>query len=117
MRKLRRAVQDLEENELFEQTLLRGSRIALEEQPSTNDIDSIMRSMMPGSNATNANTAQAQYTSQNAHITDGPWNQTESRYEFGGGMETLSTGSGMMSAMLGGLTGGRRQSRGGSRRP
>jgi hypothetical protein len=39
-------VQELEDNELFEQTLLRGSQAALEQQPSTSDIDALMRSMM-----------------------------------------------------------------------
>ena len=43
----------LEENELFEQTLLRGPQIALEQQPGVGDIDALMRSMMvapPSSN-------------------------------------------------------------------
>ncbi|KAF9464111.1 hypothetical protein BDZ94DRAFT_1308132 [Collybia nuda] len=43
---LRREVQELEDNELFEQALLRGSQVALEQQPSTGDIDALMRSMM-----------------------------------------------------------------------
>jgi len=43
---LRDAVYALEENELFEQTLLRGSQIALEQQPGVGDIDALMRSMM-----------------------------------------------------------------------
>jgi hypothetical protein len=43
----------LEENEVFEQTLLRGSQVSLEQQPSTADIDTLMRSMMatPKNNA------------------------------------------------------------------
>lgn len=43
---LRREVQELEDNELFEQTLLRGSQATLEQQPGTSDIDALMRSMM-----------------------------------------------------------------------
>ena len=43
---LRDAVHALEENELFEPTLLRGSQIALEQQPGVADIDALMRSMM-----------------------------------------------------------------------
>jgi len=46
MANLHAAVQNLEDNELFEQTLLRGSQAALEPQPSTTDIDLLMRSMM-----------------------------------------------------------------------
>jgi len=50
MGNLRQAVAQLEENELFEQTLRRGSQAALQIQPSTNDIDTLMRSMMSGDN-------------------------------------------------------------------
>ena len=50
MGNLRQAVAQLEENELFEQTLRRGSQAALQIQPSTNDIDALMRSMMSGDN-------------------------------------------------------------------
>lgn len=46
MTSLRAEVAQLQENELFEQILLRGSKAALETQPSTNDIDVLMRSMM-----------------------------------------------------------------------
>ena len=46
MTNLRQAVAQLDENEMFEQTLRRGSQAALEIQPSTNDIDALMRSMM-----------------------------------------------------------------------
>jgi hypothetical protein len=49
MSNLRQAVAQLEENELFEQTLRRGSQAALQIQPSTNDIDTLMRSMMDSS--------------------------------------------------------------------
>ncbi|KAF7796291.1 hypothetical protein EIP86_007468 [Pleurotus ostreatoroseus] len=45
MQHLRQQVRDLEENNIFEQTVLRGSFVTEERQP-TADIDAIMRSMM-----------------------------------------------------------------------
>ena len=56
MGNLRQAVAQLVENELFEQTLQRcGSQAsALEIQPSTNNIDSLMQSMMGPSMNINA---------------------------------------------------------------
>ncbi|KDQ62690.1 hypothetical protein JAAARDRAFT_112664, partial [Jaapia argillacea MUCL 33604] len=62
MANLRNEVRKLEENELFEETMLRGSQVGLEPQPSSNNIDSIMRSMMgyptPKSNNTVVNSNQ-----------------------------------------------------------
>lgn len=43
---LRKEVRKLEEDELFERTVLRGSQVAQEPHPSSDDIDTIMRSMM-----------------------------------------------------------------------
>ena len=43
---LRREVSKLQEDELFDQILLRGSRAALQPQPTTSDIDTILKSMM-----------------------------------------------------------------------
>ncbi|KIY46748.1 hypothetical protein FISHEDRAFT_25095, partial [Fistulina hepatica ATCC 64428] len=60
---LRRMVQELEENELFEQTLLRGPERAIDEievQPSASDIDVLMRNMMVVPSTSNT--------------ADGPWN-------------------------------------------
>ncbi|KAH9841361.1 uncharacterized protein C8Q71DRAFT_326270 [Rhodofomes roseus] len=48
MKKLRDRVKQLEEDELFEQMLLRGTQIGLE-QPSSDDVDGIMRSLMVAS--------------------------------------------------------------------
>lgn len=45
MLNLRQEVRNLEENNMFEQTVLRGSLVTEERQP-TADIDAIMRSMM-----------------------------------------------------------------------
>ena len=46
MRSLRLAVQRLQEDALFEQTLLQRSAITEEQKPSSNDIDHILQSMM-----------------------------------------------------------------------
>ncbi|KAJ7643833.1 hypothetical protein FB45DRAFT_896185 [Roridomyces roridus] len=69
LRNLRNRVAELEENELFEQTMLRGSQAGLEEYDIPQDIDKLMRGMMGLSTlATNANANAAK-------IADGPWNQ------------------------------------------
>lgn len=73
VRNLRLRVEELEENELFEQTMLRGSQAGLEEQTIPMDIDSLMLSMMGSSGAADA--------SANATVINGPWNQ--SAYEGG----------------------------------
>ncbi|KAI0685805.1 hypothetical protein BC835DRAFT_492599 [Cytidiella melzeri] len=46
MKNLRKAVQKLQDDELFEQRILRGSLVTGQEQVASGDIDSIMRSMM-----------------------------------------------------------------------
>ena len=58
MTSLRNEVAKLQDDELFDEILRRGSKAALETQPTTNDIDALMRSMMgpamnlgPGSNS------------------------------------------------------------------
>jgi hypothetical protein len=43
---LREAVEAVEENELFDQMVMRGSCVGLELNPESEDIDVIMRSMM-----------------------------------------------------------------------
>ncbi|KAJ7256783.1 hypothetical protein B0H12DRAFT_1183024 [Mycena haematopus] len=77
LKHLRMKVEELEENELYEQTMLRGSQAALEEVTIPKDIDSIMLSMMGGGSS------RAADSSANATITDGPWNQSRNRYEGG----------------------------------
>jgi len=69
---LRDAVQMLEENELFEKTLLRGSQAALEQQPSTSDIDSLLRSMMVTPQQPTTDDCQDRGRGL-AGVTDGPW--------------------------------------------
>ena len=46
MANLRQEVSKLQEDELFDQILLRGSRAALQPQSTTSDIDTILKSMM-----------------------------------------------------------------------
>ncbi|KAJ7451662.1 hypothetical protein FB451DRAFT_1145627 [Mycena latifolia] len=64
VRNLRQKVEELEENELFEQTMLRGSQAGVEEQTIPTDIDAVMRGMMGA-------TAPADAT-----LTTGPWSQS-----------------------------------------
>ncbi|KAJ8516457.1 hypothetical protein ONZ45_g6242 [Pleurotus djamor] len=61
MRFLRRKVAEVIDDELVDRTLLRGSQVGFEPQPSSNDIDTIMRSLM------NSN------ISPDTPVTDGPW--------------------------------------------
>ena len=46
MANLRARVRELEEEELFEQTMLRGPRVTEEHPPSSDNLDVIMRSLM-----------------------------------------------------------------------
>ena len=47
MNNLRAAVKKLEEDELFEQTAVRGAELAMEDPPpSSSDVDAIMQSLM-----------------------------------------------------------------------
>jgi len=87
VRNLRMKVEELEESELFEQTMLRGSQAGLEEETIPKDIDSLMLSMMGGSST------RVPDTSANATVTDGPWNQTGNRYE-GGAAQKRTKGKG-----------------------
>ena len=43
---LEKRVQDLEENELVETIMMKGSRVQMDSPASSNNIDEIMRSMM-----------------------------------------------------------------------
>ena len=65
MDNLRAAVASVEENELFEQTILRGSLVGLARQSTSNNIDTLMQSMMPRSMTGNAPV-----------ISNGPWNRS-----------------------------------------
>ncbi|KAJ7601045.1 hypothetical protein C8J56DRAFT_767774 [Mycena floridula] len=79
---LRGRVQDLVDNELFEQTLLMGSQVGFEHQPETDDIDAIMRSMMLSSKKPSS--SQNIYNND-PNISQGPWNDRDGF----GGMESF----------------------------
>jgi len=58
---LRRKVREVEEEELYEGNVLHKLSPAVEEQPASNDIDAIMRSMLgPSPNQSNATATQPQ---------------------------------------------------------
>ncbi|KAH7885404.1 hypothetical protein F5I97DRAFT_2074469 [Phlebopus sp. FC_14] len=63
LRGLRNRVQQLEEEELFQKMLLRGSQAGLE-QPSEEKLDALMRNLMEISTDNN-----------DRHTSDGPWNR------------------------------------------
>lgn len=87
LRSLRYQIHQLEENELFEQTLLtRGgpsdAALSLDHQPTSNDIDTLMRSMMFTTTTTSRDRnghgigADADRTvSAAGTVTSGPWNR------------------------------------------
>ncbi|KAF8625914.1 hypothetical protein AX17_006640 [Amanita inopinata Kibby_2008] len=71
---LRKQVRELEENELFEETLLRGSHAGLVQPPSTDDIDALMRSMMGTNVQTTGSFARRTRSSHESEpLTQGPW--------------------------------------------
>lgn len=75
LKNLRAKIQQLEEDEIFEQTLLRGSQVGLEARPSTNDIDVLMKSMMgTGMSLTEGPGSKVFGRAAREPLTDGPWN-------------------------------------------
>ncbi|KAF8800232.1 hypothetical protein BYT27DRAFT_7200413 [Phlegmacium glaucopus] len=109
MGNLRKAVAQLNEHELFERTLRRGSQAALEIQPSTNDIDTLMRSMMsPSMNITSGRPhigmsevpplrGQRGPTSSGPGITNGPWNNFGKPVAVGRRDDIVASGDNMIS--------------------
>jgi hypothetical protein len=75
---LRLHIQKLEENEIFERTLLRGSQAALEPQPTTTDIDLLMKGMMGPAMALDSRYQYRRKAGMMAPssqaVTNGPWN-------------------------------------------
>ncbi|KXN86491.1 hypothetical protein AN958_10005 [Leucoagaricus sp. SymC.cos] len=71
LKNLRAKIRQLEEDEMFEQTLLRGSQVGLEARPSTNDIDTLMKSMM---SLTEGPAGKVIGRAADETLTDGPWN-------------------------------------------
>ncbi|KAI6027436.1 hypothetical protein PISMIDRAFT_674870 [Pisolithus microcarpus 441] len=72
---LRSRVRQLEEDAVFQQLTMRGSKVGLEKAPSTSNIDALMRNMMP----TKIN---------GPRISDGPWNRKREDFDI-----TLSHGT------------------------
>ncbi|KAH9947627.1 hypothetical protein B0H21DRAFT_708373 [Amylocystis lapponica] len=89
---LRTCVRQLEEEELFEQTMFRGSQVAQEQQPSSNDLDVIMRSLMVQSTITQP----ARHAGQQVDLATSPWIQDLSHNQYAGdnGMESSATTAG-----------------------
>jgi hypothetical protein len=91
LKNLRAQIQELEEDEIFEQTLLRGSQIGQETRPSTNDIDVLMKSMMTtGMTLIEGSGAQIFGRAAREPLTDGPWTSASRR-----GMHEGHVASGM----------------------
>jgi hypothetical protein len=85
LKNLRTKIQELEEDEIFEQTLLRGSQIGQETRPSTNDIDVLMKSMMTTSMPlTEGSGARIFGRAARETLTDGPWIGTSIQGMHGG---------------------------------
>lgn len=61
MENLRQKVREVEEEEIYEAHILQRFNPAVQEQPTSNDVDAIMRSMLGPSSASNqSNPASAQ---------------------------------------------------------
>ena len=75
---LRRQVREIEENDMLDQTVLRGSQAGLIQPPSTNDIDQLLRSMM-GTNvqATSSFARPAPGGQPSESVAPGPWLKKE----------------------------------------
>ncbi|KAF9493639.1 hypothetical protein BDN71DRAFT_1450144 [Pleurotus eryngii] len=70
---LRRKVAEIVDNELVDQTILRGSRVGLEPLPSSTNIDTIMRNMMKTS-----------LGNQMTNVAPGPWMTSSTGSQFDG---------------------------------
>ncbi|KAF9242620.1 hypothetical protein BU15DRAFT_43677 [Melanogaster broomeanus] len=65
LRGLRSRIQHVEEEEILRQMLRRGSQVGLEQPPSDDNVDNLMRNMM------------AMSTGNEQRVSDGPWNRTK----------------------------------------
>jgi hypothetical protein len=84
MRSLRQHVHQLEENELFERVLLRGSQVGLEPKPTSDNIHTLMQNMMGCAVA-----------EKNVAITNGPWNNYGMHMDDPMDSSSASTAGGM----------------------
>ncbi|KAJ3747570.1 hypothetical protein DFH05DRAFT_1480434 [Lentinula detonsa] len=106
LQNLRHEVNQLHENEIFEQTILRGSKAVLQTPVYSRDFDAIMRSMMGPASATaafpSATSTPFAGSSRSrpqprtyrpaapADMTNGPWNNADvTRGGFGAGMDSF----------------------------
>lgn len=114
MANLRMQVRLLEENELYEQTLLRGSQAAMEPQPTTNDINSLMQSMMVSpTSISSPKTLSRRLSNSNgrSNITEEPLNNAGVRAQT---IEGLLMG--LETMQNNGVTAGKRSRNGSTRR-
>jgi len=74
IKNLRAEIRKLDEDELFEQTMLHGSQVGLETRPSTNDIDALMKSMRLDMSSTEGPTGKIFGLMMDETLLDGPWN-------------------------------------------
>ncbi|KAJ8080256.1 hypothetical protein PM082_017086 [Marasmius tenuissimus] len=81
LRNLRKEVDALSEDVIFQKTLLRGSVAATHEPTLTNDIDSIMQGLMAPPSGGFGQRQQSQ--SPRLPLTPGPWNTNEMRHGLG----------------------------------
>lgn len=64
LRGFRQRVQQLEEDEIFQQAVINGSQIGKEQLPSADNVENLIKNMMGTSIGNEA-----------SHIQDGPWNK------------------------------------------
>ncbi|KAH7925583.1 hypothetical protein BV22DRAFT_1064640 [Leucogyrophana mollusca] len=67
LRGFRLRVQQLEEDAIFQRTLMRGSQVGLKQRPSSDNIDTLMQSMMTTTLGSGPNRTH--------NVSDGPWNR------------------------------------------
>ena len=87
VRNLRKEVDALSEDIIFQKTLLRGSVAAMHEPTLTNDIDSIMQGLMGPPSSGHGFSQRPQ--SQSPPLTPGPWSANETRHGLGVDLESL----------------------------
>lgn len=81
LRGFRQRVQALEEDEIFQQTLLKGSQVGKEPLPSADTIDTLIQDMMSSS-----------VSYETRRVSDGPWNRQNMDDETSSSMRTAGTG-------------------------
>ncbi|KAG1742339.1 uncharacterized protein EDB91DRAFT_1247730 [Suillus paluster] len=77
LRGFRQRVQQLEEDEIFQQTVINGSQIGMEQLPSADNVDTLIQNMMGTSIGNGA-----------SHVQDGPWNRRNTAHVVSSSMRT-----------------------------